>query len=83
VIFRRLLLIVSVSLAGSAYLLAETRVMPADEINLIRTFTGWREAASFKRISEYFDGQENTQGEVVLRSQPDQRGGLLFYPPPD
>ncbi len=41
-------------------------------------YTGWRDAASFKRISEYFDGQENTHGEAILRTHPEQRGGFYF-----
>jgi hypothetical protein len=41
-------------------------------------YTGWRDAASFKRISEYFNGQENTHGEAILRTHPDQRGGFYF-----
>ena len=77
-IFRLLLLFVIGLLARPTFLSAETSAGLANEIKIIRTFIGWREAASFKRISEYFDGQENTQGEVLLRSQPDQRGGYYF-----
>jgi hypothetical protein len=47
-------------------------------VRIVRTFFGWREAASFKRISEYFDGKENTGGEIVLRTHPDQRAGYYF-----
>lgn len=47
-------------------------------LQVVRVFTGWREAASFKRIGEYFDGRERTGGEVVLRSQPAERGGYYF-----
>lgn len=50
----------------------------AAEVRIIRVFTGWREASSFKRISEYFTGRENTGGEVVLRTQPAARGGYYF-----
>lgn len=50
----------------------------AADLTLVRVFTGWRDAASFKRISEYFDGKENTGGEAVLRTHPDQRGGYYF-----
>lgn len=52
--------------------------LAAAEVRVVRVFTGWREAASFKRISEYFTGRENTGGEVVLRTQPASRGGYYF-----
>jgi hypothetical protein len=52
--------------------------LSAADLTIVRVFTGWREAASFKRISEYFDGQENTGREAVLRSHPEQRGGYYF-----
>ncbi len=50
----------------------------AAELTIIRVFTVWRDAASFKRISEYFDGRENTHGETMLRTHPDQRAGYYF-----
>lgn len=50
----------------------------ASDVRVVRVFTGWREAASFKRISEYFTGRENTGGEVILRTQPAARGGYYF-----
>ena len=50
----------------------------AAEVTIVRVFTGWRDAASFKRISEYFTGRENTRGETVLRTQPGQRAGYYF-----
>jgi hypothetical protein len=50
----------------------------AAELTIIRVFTVWRDAASFKRISEYFDGRENTGGATVLRTHPDQRAGCYF-----
>ncbi|MFI5336511.1 MAG: hypothetical protein ACHQ5A_06985 [Opitutales bacterium] len=50
----------------------------ADGVRIVRVLFGWREAASFKRISEYFDGRENTGGVVILRTHPDQRGGYYF-----
>lgn len=49
-----------------------------DTVRIIHAFSGWRDAASFKRISEYFTGRENTGGEIVLRTHPDQRGGYYF-----
>jgi hypothetical protein len=51
---------------------------PAAELTIVRAFSGWRDAASFKRISEYFDGKENTGGRRLIRSHPDQRAGYYF-----
>lgn len=50
----------------------------ASDLKIVRVFTGWREAASFKRISEYFDGKENTGGQLVLRTHAEQRTGFYF-----
>ena len=50
----------------------------ASELTIVHVFSGWREAASFKRISEYFDGRENTGGQQVVRTHPDQRAGYYF-----
>lgn len=61
-----------------ALFLALVTVASAAEVRIVRVFTGWREASSFKRISEYFTGRENTGGEVMLRTQPAARGGYYF-----
>ena len=65
-----------------ALLLLATFLVPAmasaAELKIVRTFSGWREAASFRRISEYFDGRENTGGQLVLRTHADQRSGYYF-----
>lgn len=50
----------------------------ATDLKIVRVFAGWREAASFKRISEYFSGRENTGGEIIVRSQPRERSGYYF-----
>ncbi len=50
----------------------------ASDLAIVRIHAGWRDAASFKRISEYFNGKENTGGEAVLRTHPDRRGGYYF-----
>jgi hypothetical protein len=65
---------------GACALDTRSAETPAQEggVRIIHTYTGWRDAASFKRISEYFDGKENTGGEIVLRTHPDQRGGYYF-----
>ena len=44
----------------------------------VRVWPGWRPAESFDRISEYFDGQENTGKNSVLRTQPASRAGYYF-----
>lgn len=61
-----------------ALLLALTVAAPGAEVAFVRVFTGWRDASSFKRISEYFTGREDTGDEVVLRTQPDERAGYYF-----
>lgn len=48
------------------------------ELSITRVFTGWRDAASFKRVSEYFTGRENTGGQIVLRTDPAERAGYYF-----
>jgi len=50
-----------------------------NKITIKRVFTGWKDGASFKRISEYFTGQENTDDTVVMRTHPDQRSGFYFF----
>ena len=50
----------------------------AAEVEFVRVWTGWRDAASFERISEYFTGEENTGREIVLRTHPEQREGFYF-----
>lgn len=62
----------------SALCLLLAPALSAADLSIVRVFTGWRAAASFKRISEYFDGKENTGREVILRSHPEQRTGYYF-----
>ena len=45
---------------------------------MVRVFTGWRDAASFQRVTEYLDGKENTGGIIVLRSQSGSRAGFYW-----
>lgn len=71
------ILALSLALAVAASSLA-AEVRAAAEVRVVRVFTGWRDAGSFKRISEYFTGRENTGGEIVLRTQPAARGGYYF-----
>ena len=58
--------------------LSSVALAKEDTLTIKHVYTGWRDAASFKRISEYFSGQENTHGEAILRTHPDQRGGFYF-----
>ena len=50
----------------------------AAEVEFVRVWPAWREAASFERISEYFDGKENPGSQVLLRTHPDIRPGYYF-----
>jgi hypothetical protein len=78
--FRHLLILVTAATAVAlpSDLSAEASAKAGADLTIVRTFTGWRDAASFKRISEYFDGKENTGKETVLRTHPDQRAGYYF-----
>jgi hypothetical protein len=53
-------------------------VARAADVELTRVWPAWRSAESFERISEYFDGQENTGRHTVLRTQPNARAGYYF-----
>ena len=66
------------AIRGCLIALLLTASASAADLTIVRVFTGWRDAASFKHISEYFDGKENTRGEAMLRTQPDQRAGYYF-----
>lgn len=64
-------------LSAKASATAEALAKDGD-LTIVHAFTGWRDAKSFKRISEYFDGQENTGGQILVRTHPDQRAGYYF-----
>ncbi len=49
-----------------------------EPLTITRVWSGYREAKSFKRISEYFSGKENTGGQLIVRSQPENRAGFYF-----
>ena len=66
------------ALTAAALSARSADVPAAGGVRVIRTYSGWRDAPSFKRISEYFTGRENTGGEIVLRTHPDERGGYYF-----
>jgi hypothetical protein len=50
----------------------------AASLEIVRVFTGWRDAVSFQRVTEYLDGRENTGGITVLRSRPSERAGYYW-----
>lgn len=48
-------------------------------VDIVRVWPTYREADSFRRISEYLGhGQENTGREIVLRTQAEPRSGYYF-----
>ena len=72
--FMRLSLTLTLTLT---LLLAAAPLSRGADLSFVRVSTDWRKADSFERISEYFDGRENTGGQTILRSQPKSRAG--FY----
>lgn len=50
----------------------------ADELKFVRVWPGWHDAEYFERVSEYFTHTENTGGQFILRTQPEQRAGFYF-----
>lgn len=50
----------------------------AADPSFVRVWPGWYDAGTFKRISEHFDGEENTGGAVVRRTHPASREGYYF-----
>lgn len=58
--------------------LAVPAALHAADVEIVRVFTGWRDAASFRRVSEYFTGKENTGGITILRTHPEQRAGFYW-----
>lgn len=56
-------------------LLLPASFLSAAGLEVVHVSTQWRDAASFQRISEYFNGRENTGGIIVLRTQPGERAG--------
>ncbi|CAM2925918.1 hypothetical protein [Rariglobus hedericola] len=50
----------------------------AGGIEVVRLLPEYMPAASFMRVSEYFNGKENTRGATILRTQPASREGFYF-----
>lgn len=67
----RLLLMFGISLALAT-------AARAAEVKFVRVWPGWYDADSFRWISEYFTGQEDTGGKIIRRTQPGERQGYYF-----
>jgi hypothetical protein len=50
----------------------------ASGVQVVRIWPEYMPADSFVRISEYFNGKENTRGATILRTQPNARDGFYF-----
>jgi hypothetical protein len=70
--------LITLLVLGCVVLLPSVAPAKDGDVKVVRVFTGWRDAASFKRISEYFDGKENSGREVVLRTHSEERAGYYF-----
>jgi hypothetical protein len=68
------LLFLSVALLGAG----GTRAASAEPVEIVRVWSGYRTAASFDHIGDYFRGGDKTSGEVVRRSQPAAVAGYYF-----
>jgi hypothetical protein len=55
-----------------------TATAMAANVDFVRVWPAYRDADSFMGIGEYFGGKEPTGGRLILRSQPDQRGGFYW-----
>jgi hypothetical protein len=76
---RPLFIIIAAMTAAALSSVVSAKEDKADSsLDIPRVYAAWRDGASFKRISEYFDGRENTGREIVLRTHPDQRTGFYF-----
>jgi hypothetical protein len=50
----------------------------ASDLEIVRVFTSWRTAESFRSLREYFGGKEKEAGSKILRSQPAERAGYYW-----
>ncbi len=50
----------------------------AGGVEVVRLLPEYMKADSFVRVSEYFNGQENTRGATIVRTQPKSREGFYF-----
>lgn len=63
---------------ASLLLLATVCAVRAADVEFLRVWPAWHDAAEFERISEYFGGRENTGRQTVLRTQAAARDGYYF-----
>ena len=66
------------SLLLIALLLSVTGISAAQTVEFSRIRPEYRETGTFKRISEYFTGKENTGKRTVFRTQNNDRDGFYF-----
>lgn len=50
----------------------------AHAVDFVRVWPGYRSAASFETIGEFFGRKEHTGGRILLRTQPNDRSGYYF-----
>ncbi len=50
----------------------------AADAEFIRVWPGWRDAAAFDRIGEYFGGAETSGKQLILRTHAEARAGYYF-----
>ncbi|RKZ91707.1 MAG: hypothetical protein DRQ40_09545 [Gammaproteobacteria bacterium] len=68
----------SVIFLGLTLALGASIANAVDSVDFTRVRPAYREAKSFKRISEYFTGRENTGKTIVFRTQKEDRNGFYF-----
>jgi hypothetical protein len=66
------------SLLASVVLLSAACAAQAADVNFKRVWPEWHDAESFQSYYEDHTGRELTGGWIVLRTQPEKRGGLYF-----
>ena len=64
-------------LVAASILLAIPALLNA-ATDIVRVWPAYRDADSFRRITEYMGGSESTGNEIVLRTQADSRDGYYF-----
>ena len=64
-------------LVAASILLAIPALLNA-ATDIVRVWPAYRDADSFRRITEYMGGRESTGNEIVLRTQADSRDGYYF-----
>ena len=62
----------------SFLVLIPTAWAAADSVQLVRVWPGYRDAASFTRLGEYFGGAPDAINQSALRYQPTARGGYYW-----